>query len=302
MGPATWENLKNSSSVNCTEPPDTAVIVSGVTVVAIDTFDETHDGKSAGTIYVEDTSCGGKPYSGIQVFNAGFSPPNLRLAAGDVVDMNGNYEEFIGPSVGYFGDCQTLPEFTGTLLFRFDSLGLPTPVEITVADMIGYDNGRRYLGMLVRVKKVTLSAAGTNSEGRFHRGDRRRDDRGGHARDRQRSSTTSRTTAPRSPRGRASASVTGIVTYFYKFHISPRSPADFVPEESSDAARGTAGCSPVRAPVGGRSAPRSRPSRSPRAGASRSPAARPCRGRRSRRSPREGRAASSCAAPTHARA
>jgi hypothetical protein len=219
------------AAAHCNLPPNEAVIVSGVTVVAIDKFDETHDGKSAGDIYVEDTQCDGMPYSGMEVFNAGFSPPGLRLAEGDVVDMNGIHEEFVGPSSGNFNDCYTLPEFTGTIVFRFDSIGVPKPVTITNQDIVGYDNARRYLGMLVTLNDVTLGAAGTDpGSGRYTA-----------------PMVVGATTVSDTPlidnelydlehegppltAGAKFKSVTGILTYFYEFHISPRSPADFVME------------------------------------------------------------------------
>jgi hypothetical protein len=232
-------------SANCgacaDSPPETPVVTSGLTVVAIDTFDETMDGKSLGNIYLQDTRCDGEPYAGVQAFSAGFAPPDLRLAVGDVVDVNGDTEEFRGPTSKpneLFTDCRSLPEFTGTLIFRFDSLGPPQPVDIELSDLVGYDNGRRYLGMLVRVKNVTLSAAAANSDGRYTapftvsapsvedvpKIDNELFDLQG--------------AEPSLPAGTAFASVTGIVTYFYNFNIAPRSLDDIVFENADGGADG----------------------------------------------------------------
>ena len=58
----------------------------------VDDFDETHNGKSRGTIFVQDADIGA-PYSGISLYSPTYVPANLRLAPGDVLDMNGQYVE-----------------------------------------------------------------------------------------------------------------------------------------------------------------------------------------------------------------
>ena len=230
--PAAWEDPKNMASVGCNAiPPTHNVYATGLTVVAIDTFDETSNGKSSGNYYIEDTNCSGKPFAGVTVFSPSFSPPDLRLAPGDVVDFSGSLQEFIGPSTGSFGSCYTLPEISGTLTFRFDG-GSPPPVPIKDTDLTTYATGRPYLGMLVKMTgspNVVINGATIPSGGRFAA-----------------ALNVSAGTIPSVPHITNELydiqtagpplndlmkfkSVTGIVTYFYGFHIAPRSPADFEP-------------------------------------------------------------------------
>src|SRR5262245_19184179 len=152
----------------CEQPPDHPVYVTGVTVLAIDRYDETGDGQ-IGNYWVQDPdpACAGKPYSGVTVFDPSFSPPDLRLANNDVVDMNGQITEFLGPSSSVFSKCRTLPEISGTLSFRFDGGEPPVPVTIPITDLKSYETGRQWLGMLVRAENVTLSENGQAKGGRY---------------------------------------------------------------------------------------------------------------------------------------
>ncbi len=101
------------------------------------------------------------------VFAPSFSPPDLRLAANDVVDMNGQVTEFLGPAGATFKQCRTLPEISGTLSFRFDNSTSPEPVTIPVTDLKSYDTARRWLGMLVRVENVVIGGDPSASGGRY---------------------------------------------------------------------------------------------------------------------------------------
>jgi hypothetical protein len=230
IGPATWLEPDNALSNNCASlPPDRPVCLDGLTVVAIDRFDETGDGKSSGNYYVEDTSAEPPPFAGMTVFHPSFSPPDLRLIEGDVVDFLGSLKEFNGPASFMFGNCRTLPEVSGALTFRFDNNFALPPKVIPLEDLKDYETGRPYIGML-----VTLLAPQLNPEG-------------------AKSSSSGRYTAafevgaiknvadvpyvtnelfdmkaegPPMPGGTVFKSITGIVTYFGGFHVSPRSAAD----------------------------------------------------------------------------
>ena len=226
VGEATWLDAAQTPA-SCNKPLDHGVYATGVSVIAIDRFDETGDG-AVGNYYVQDTVCAGKPYSGMTVFSPSFSPPDLRLADHDVVDINGQLTEFIGPASSNFGYCRTLPEISGTLIFRFDGHGPPAPVVVDVAELKSYATARPWLGMLVKVENLTLASNGANSGGRFTAqiavG-------GGVV-----ASDVPRITnelydiegaGPELKEGAVFKSVTGVLTYFYGFHIAPRSPADF---------------------------------------------------------------------------
>jgi hypothetical protein len=222
-GPATtWEQPNNVNSTGCQYPISTDVFVTGATVTAVDTHDETADG-AVGTVYVQDTVNNVPLFAATSLFSPSFSPPDLRLAPGDVVDVAGSYEEFSGPSTGRFPGCVTLPQIAGTVSFRFDGAE-PTPREITVADLGTYDSARQYLGMLVKVKDLTIADDGVAKSGRYNA-----------------NFTAGSSTAAISDElwdvggehplhaNDHFTSVTGIITYFYSFHLAPRSAADFEP-------------------------------------------------------------------------
>ena len=220
-GPAPWVQPSNVNSTNCPYPAPESVYASCLTVTAVDRWDETGNG-AVGTVYLQDTVNPTPIYAATSLFAPSFSPPDLRVLPGDVLDVTGTYEEFIGPTSGPFQRCQTLPQITGAAVFRYDG-EVPAPVEIQPSDLSTYDGARKYLSMLVSVKNVVLTADGAFASGRY-------------------SATVN------IPSGTAWAitdelfdvghqmplhqgdtfdSVTGIVTYFYGYHLTPRSLADF---------------------------------------------------------------------------
>jgi hypothetical protein len=229
IGPATWEDPNNSTSAaGCKYPPaQNNVSVNGLTIVAVDLFDETADGSGLGDIYVDDTTAGDKPYSAVTVFKPSFSPPDLRLEANDVVDFLGTYSELPGPpSAAAFPYCRTLPEFTGTLSFRFDGRAPLQPLTLTIDKISTYAGARQWIGKLVTVENITISAAPKVSKGRYSApilvgGIQSVDD-----------PVIANelydivNEGPTLGQGTVVKSVTGVLTYFYGFHIAPRSPAD----------------------------------------------------------------------------
>lgn len=237
VGPATWLDPGNMTSAGCAIPADRQAYMTGQVIVAIDKFDETGAGQT-GNIYVEDYPTDGvpKPYSGLTIFAPSFSPPDLRVFEGDLVDSFGSFTEFFGPSAGPFGDCKTLPEFNGTLTFRFEE-SPPEPLVIVEGGagtdrfepIKGYENARRWLGMLVTIKDVTLPKAPKESSGRYTSDI---DIGGGIAvGDVVAISNELMDVKSKMPltMGQTFKSVTGIFTYFYGFKIAPRSVDDFEP-------------------------------------------------------------------------
>src|SRR5262245_42579546 len=71
---------------------NSTVQVTGASVVWTDTYDETSNGKSRGSVYVQDVASN-DPYSGTSLYSPTFVPGDLRLAPGDVLDLNGQYQE-----------------------------------------------------------------------------------------------------------------------------------------------------------------------------------------------------------------
>jgi hypothetical protein len=230
LGPATWLDPADDMSANCTIPFDEKVQVSGLTLTAIDTYDETGTG-ATGDLYVQDTLNELPAYSGITVFAPGFSPPDLRLAAGDVVDMFGFTQEFIGPGIGsQFGFCRTLPEISGSMEFRFEGQGI-LPKVVPATDFADYETARQWLGMMVTLENVTvLLDPYESTSGRYTVGF----DSGNAALASNQVPSFSnelfdlKGAGPPLQVGQVIKSVTGIVTFFYAFHIAPRSPADIV--------------------------------------------------------------------------
>ena len=236
IGEPTWVRPDDSMSTKCTLPPDRSVCISGVAIVAIDRFDETRDGKASGNFYIEDAVTADNPadFSGVTVFRPSFSPPDLRLAEGDVADFAGNFEEFGGPSTFVFPYCRTLPELSGTLSFRFDA-NLPLlPRKFTSDDLKSYDTARKHIGTLVRVEGLTLAADGKFDSskhrwtaaiavsGSIEQGDQpmisnELFDIDAAIKDK---------TAPEFKAGTVFKGITGVVTYFGGFRLAPRSPAD----------------------------------------------------------------------------
>jgi hypothetical protein len=229
VGEATWLDPKNTMSVGCASPADRGIHISGATIVAIDKFDETGDG-ALGNIYIEDTSQDPPDYSAVTVFGASFSPPDLRIAERDVVDLLGTYQEFIGPSTAPFGGCATLPELTGTISFRFDG-SKPLPVKtVTIADLKSYVTARPHLGQLIKVENVEVAEDGVNKSGRYSA----TINVGGGVKQKDIPVIANELydIEKEGPALKATTkfkSVTGVLTYFFGFHLSPRSAADFEP-------------------------------------------------------------------------
>jgi hypothetical protein len=235
---ADWYQPGNMESAGCKQPGDRQVNATGQVIVAIDRYDETGDG-AFGNIYIEDLYEGDEepaPFSGVTVFAPAFTPPDLRLFEGDVVDTFGNLMEFIGPGSGPFGDCKTLPEIGGTMSFRFDR-GPAAPLTVVSKNggaarwegVLGYQKARQYMGMLIRIEGVNINGdLDDDGKGRVTANI----DMGGgiSAEDAIRISNELFDMANDGPEivdGTQFQAVTGVLTYFYGFKIAPRSIDDF---------------------------------------------------------------------------
>lgn len=137
--------------------PNNPQAISGAIVIAVDEFDETQNGKGIGTIYVQDLGSQ-EPFSGISLFAPSFNPGNLAVAAGDVLDMRGQYTETPSISTAVFAPGTVLAQISRpTATFRYETQ-VPEPRVIDLADLADYEKGRRWNGMLVRVNNVKLQA------------------------------------------------------------------------------------------------------------------------------------------------
>jgi hypothetical protein len=222
-----WVKLDDPDSTTCATPRDRPAHVTGVTITTIDTFDETGKG-ARGDIYIQDHEPAPRPYSGTKVFGPSFSPPDLRLAVGDVVDVLGVFQEFPGTSTGPFPYCRTLPELGGTMSLRFEN-GMAEPKVLTALDLKSYEAARPWLGMIVRLEDVRILANPNGSNGRYTAAI----DVGAELAATDGVPELSNELydlekeGPALAKGTVFQSVTGIVTYFYGVRLAPRSPADF---------------------------------------------------------------------------
>jgi hypothetical protein len=211
--------------------PDDPVLVTGVVVTAIDEYDETADGSSAGNAFAQDLAAEAAAYSGITLFDWNGTPPAFRPAPGDVVDVRGKYEEFTGPAEpNAFDEGETLPEISGaSVALRFEHEP-PEPRRVPLADLASYETGRRWIGVLARIENVRLYADGSaSSSGRFSAKlwveDTPLEDLP--------SVTNALFDLEQSgvelTAGTELGAVVGVVEYFYAFSIAPRSAADLEP-------------------------------------------------------------------------
>ena len=209
------------------------VMVTGATVTLTDTFDETRNGKSRGNIFVQDVDSQ-EPFSGMTLFSPTFIPGDLRVAPGDVLDLNGQYQEIASLGTAVFPVPQVLLEIAKPVAtFRFEYKA-PVPRVIDVADLDSYDKGRQWMGMLVTIQNVTLlddlvdsacAKSGTNT-GRLS----------AHLTAAKQGALVNELYPIKADdcvggafaAGTHFASITGIATYFFTMHLAPRSADDFV--------------------------------------------------------------------------
>lgn len=235
----TLAQLNDPSSKYYDPPPTKDLVVTGTSVVAVDTYDETQNGKSLGEIFVEDLaqreadgsikSCADVtcPYSGMTLYGSAFSPPDLTVANGDVVDIHGRYDAFTGPTTSPFPAGEILPEISGgTVSLRFEYKPV-APVTIDLKDLTSYATGRKWIGMLVKIDNAKLIDKPTTSSGRetvhLNVGS-------GVALNNVPTLSNAlydlNQLNPQLASGQVYKSIVGVVEFFYTFSICPRSRAD----------------------------------------------------------------------------
>lgn len=202
------------------------VSISGAVVLTTDTFDETGDGKSRGTVYVQDIGSSA-PYSGVSLFSPVFVPSSLRVVPGDTLDLVGQFVTVSAIGAAVFNPGEVLPQISKpTAYFRYE-YKTPDPTEINLDDLKDFNAGYQWENMLVTVKDVTLCDGLANSKGRVT---------GPIATDCASSAGAANISnelmalqVNNYPPGTKFASITGVVTWFFSYHLAPRSPDDLVP-------------------------------------------------------------------------
>ncbi len=207
------------------------VNITTVVVTAVDTFDETHNGKSVGTVFVQDADVTG-PLAGISMYSPTFVPANLRVAPGDVVDIVGQYSEqhTIGSTVNF--GAAFLPQMNKPQVSPSFETQLAPPQVIALSDLQAFTTGRQWIGMLVQVQDVTVVAAptgdGTGRVSAAFNGLVNAPAVNNELWDLQAYDAANPTNPNSFAPGTHFKSITGIVDFFFSIYICPRSAADLV--------------------------------------------------------------------------
>jgi hypothetical protein len=222
-----------------THPANSAeVSIRGASYLLTDTFDETQDGRSKGTVYLQDVGSD-LPYSGVSLFQPTYSPEDLALVAGDVVQLRGSYVEESSIGKTTFVNGRLLIQiFKPVVQFQYDSLpkgslSLLSPAVINVTDLNDFTIGRQWGSMLVTVENVTF-ADNLSGDGLGRFVAHITPDASGNGAEISNelfdlsSWNTAQPTGAKITRGTTFKSLTGIVTWFGVYHIAPRSPDDIV--------------------------------------------------------------------------
>jgi hypothetical protein len=245
----TPSSLGNGLRIHEMNAPDSAlapandqmnVTVTGATFLTLDDYAEVSSASATGSIYVEDFHAAGTPgipYSGIDLYKATYEPASLVLAPGDVIDFTGEYQLYDGPASASFGTSYQPEMYEPIITFRFD-YSPPAPTVIDISDLGSYAVGSKWMSMLVQVQNLE-GGGGTASGGRCSVFLTTNTGQNGIAMDNELFNLpcTNATFDPKTDAGQSLPagsvhfkSVTGIVTFFESFTISPRSLDDIVLE------------------------------------------------------------------------
>lgn len=200
-------------------PSGSKIVAKGVVVVAVDTYDETSDGKSIGNVYVQDP-VQPTPWSGMTLYRVALSPPDLALNPGQGVDLAGPYEPFAGPATSPFSNGLMLPEVVqGTIALSYESSS-PAPVPVTLAELNDPVGAMKYVGMLVKLTDVTVGTYATGKRQQAPINGSKNLNLAGQLMPIQPGSGG--TVAE----GDKLKSVTGLLNFFYSYSLCPRTSAD----------------------------------------------------------------------------
>jgi hypothetical protein len=217
-----------------THPASGATVsISGATFLTVDTFDETHDGKSKGTVYLQDVpSPTPQPYSGTSLYSPTYTPANLEPAPGDILDLTGVFTVDTSIGAAVFSAGTALVQIDKPVVKARFEYELPAPLVINASDLdSAFATGAQWGSMLVTIQNVTFPDNVVDSNGRdtIHITSDVSQDAPTLANELfDVAAWNEAQPSPPLAAGKTVKSITGIVTWFFNFHICPRSPADIV--------------------------------------------------------------------------
>jgi hypothetical protein len=199
----------------------------GVVVIAVDTYDDSKDGRGVGDVFVQDpvqTGPKGTPWSGLRLFRPTREPADLVLVPGQGVDLVGDFQTFAGPPANPFPEGLAVPQAAfATLKLTYEGRA-PEPIDLAIEDLDDPQLALQYASRLVRFKNVPIVGGfgGSRPEAAIYTPDRRFVLA---AKFFPIHETAGLVVAP----GTTLKSVTGVLDYFYNFKLCPRSIADVEP-------------------------------------------------------------------------
>jgi hypothetical protein len=217
-----------------------SVSISGATFLLVDTYDETHDGKSKGTVYLEDVPTPQQdaaapvplPYSATSLYSPTYLPANLEPAPGDILSLVGTFT--INTSIGsaVFSSGEALVQIDKPVVQPSFEYQVPAPLVIQASDLAvgNYAKGLQWESMLVTIENVTFPDNLATSSGRetIHITSDTSQDAPTLSNELFDVGTWNSANGSPLAQGKSLKSLTGIVTWFFNFHIAPRSEADIV--------------------------------------------------------------------------
>lgn len=194
----------------------------GVVVIAVDTYDETKDGKGIGDIYVQDavqTGPKGTAFSGLKLYRPAKNPPDLDLVPGHGVDLEGEFSIFAGPpgATPFDKGLVLFEAVAPTVTLTFEGRA-PAPIDLTYDDVKDPIVAQQYQSRLVRFKNVKLTSDFTGK-----RLEAKTDAPFGMT---AKFFPIHETPGLNAKAGTTFKSVTGIFDFFYSYKLCPRSVAD----------------------------------------------------------------------------
>ncbi|MCD6500192.1 MAG: hypothetical protein J7M25_18005 [Deltaproteobacteria bacterium] len=189
-------------------PASAEVTLEGVVVTAIDNYGD----HGAGDVYVEEPEAGA--FSGVKVYAPTLSNTTIDdLAVGDIVSVSGVKDEFA--LEGQDNTGRTMTEIKSANLEKVAQGQALSPDDVSGAqDVMADPGGEKWEGTLVAIHNVRATGTNSYGEATFSGGLIVGDDL---------MDVGSVVTS-----GTCYSSVVGVVNYFFKYMLLPRSAADFV--------------------------------------------------------------------------